>query len=157
MSPESVMYGKFTLESDIWSYGVVLWEIYNYGKQPYYGHTNEEVVQLILHGTMLNLPENCPPYIAKLIHQCWKVEPRDRIHFADIYNDLQVEFECFESTDIYPETVSNDEIKEKPAKIVQLPRPPLEPIAQLADLLDADGYLLPQETTRVNYLQTLSD
>nr|CAD7568545.1 unnamed protein product [Timema californicum] len=43
MSPESVMYGRFTLESDVWSYGVVLWEIYSMGKQPYYGHSNEEV------------------------------------------------------------------------------------------------------------------
>lgn len=43
MSPESVMYGRFTLESDVWSYGVVLWEIYSFGKQPYYGQSNEEV------------------------------------------------------------------------------------------------------------------
>ena len=43
MSPESVKYGRFTTESDVWAYGVVLWEIFSYGKQPYYGHTNEEV------------------------------------------------------------------------------------------------------------------
>lgn len=43
MAPESIVYGRFTLESDIWSYGVVLWEIYSYGKQPYYGRSNEEV------------------------------------------------------------------------------------------------------------------
>jgi len=43
MSPECVVYGRFTLESDVWSYGVVLWEIYSFGKQPYYGHSNEEV------------------------------------------------------------------------------------------------------------------
>lgn len=43
MSPESVMYGRFTLETDVWSFGVVLWEVFSFGKQPYYGHTNEEV------------------------------------------------------------------------------------------------------------------
>ena len=46
MSPESVKYGRFTTESDVWAYGVVLWEIFSYGKQPYYGHTNEEVYQI---------------------------------------------------------------------------------------------------------------
>ena len=43
MSPESILYGKFTLESDVWAFGVVLWEIFSHGKQPYYGHSNEEV------------------------------------------------------------------------------------------------------------------
>ena len=45
MSPESVKYGRFTAESDVWAYGVVLWEIFSFGKQPYYGHGNEEVCQ----------------------------------------------------------------------------------------------------------------
>jgi len=44
MSIESVVHGRYTSESDAWAYGVVLWEIYTYGKQPYYGHSNEEVL-----------------------------------------------------------------------------------------------------------------
>ena len=43
MSPESILYGKFTLESDVWSYGIVLWEVFALGVQPYYGHANEQV------------------------------------------------------------------------------------------------------------------
>lgn len=48
MAPESILYGCFTLESDVWAYGTVLWEIYTWGKQPYFGHSNEEVSHILV-------------------------------------------------------------------------------------------------------------
>ena len=43
MPPESIMYRRFSIQSDIWSFGVVLWEIFSYGKQPWFGCSNDEV------------------------------------------------------------------------------------------------------------------
>ncbi|CAL8087973.1 unnamed protein product [Orchesella dallaii] len=86
MAPESILYGCFTLESDVWAFGTVLWEIYTWGRQPYFGHTNEEVVQLLLDGVLLCPPSDCPPLIQEMMAGCWKTDSRDRFTFRQICN-----------------------------------------------------------------------
>ncbi|PSN47551.1 hypothetical protein C0J52_08384, partial [Blattella germanica] len=180
MSPESVMYGRFTLESDVWSYGVVLWEIYSLGKQPYYGQSNEEVVKLIFHGIMLIPPEDCPPVIWDLMRSCWKTEPRDRIRFPEIYSRLKkAQEEAEESpmiitnpmpppTLMYPPQISSPSItstsSSSNSQSEHLPRPPGGfPISNLntktVELLDSENYLLPQvpPASKCEYLQPLPD
>ncbi|KAJ9595214.1 hypothetical protein L9F63_013475, partial [Diploptera punctata] len=162
MSPESVMYGRFTLESDVWSYGVVLWEIYSLGKQPYYGQSNEEVVKLILQGIMLIPPEDCPQVIWDLMRSCWKTEPRDRIRFPEIYSRLKKAQEDAEESPIvstlpFPSqqitspssTSTSSSSSSCISQSEHLPRPPGGyPIPNLSaktvELLDSENYLLPQ-------------
>lgn len=48
MPPESIVYRKFTNKSDVWSFGVVLWEIFSFGKQPWYEYSNQEVLIRII-------------------------------------------------------------------------------------------------------------
>ncbi|XP_018333274.1 tyrosine-protein kinase transmembrane receptor Ror-like [Agrilus planipennis] len=158
MSPESVMYGRFTLESDVWSYGVILWEIYSYGKQPYYGHTNEEVVKLILQGIMLIPPENCPTVICELMKCCWKTEPRDRIKFPDIYERIRKTYVALESSEDESEMVKFE--SETLNRTTRLPRPPPLPAVtcEVVDLLDSEGYLVPNDVKNpVQYLQTFAE
>nr|XP_022901749.1 tyrosine-protein kinase transmembrane receptor Ror-like [Onthophagus taurus] len=145
MSPESIIYGRFTLESDIWSYGVVLWEIYSFGKQPYYGHTNEEVVNLILQGIMLIPPEDIPQVICELMQMCWKTQAKDRIRFSDIYTKLEKAYDSHE--DFENEKLINS--------LKRLPRPPPIPLTPCLDLLDKQGYLLPNSKDVAPYLETL--
>ncbi|KAK5869622.1 hypothetical protein PBY51_024325 [Eleginops maclovinus] len=61
MPPEAITYGKFSTDSDIWSFGVVLWEIFSYGLQPYYGFSNQEVMEMVRKRQLLPCPEDCPP------------------------------------------------------------------------------------------------
>lgn len=89
MAPESIMYGKFTLESDVWSFGVVLWEIYSFGKQPYYGNSNENVMKLIFQGILLSPPDTCPPKVRDIMRRCWATDPMDRLKFPEILAHLK--------------------------------------------------------------------
>ena len=61
MAPEALLEERFTIESDIWSYGVLLWEIMTLGRQPYEGLSNDEVVGYIMEKSCLNRPDECPP------------------------------------------------------------------------------------------------
>ena len=89
MSPESIVYGKFTVSSDVWSFGIVLWEIFTFGKQPFYGISNEEVVELAAHKKIIvSPPPTCPFAIGNLMLQCCNTNPKKRPTFEDIHSNL---------------------------------------------------------------------
>uniref|UniRef100_A0A8C7PI31 Tyrosine-protein kinase receptor n=1 Tax=Oncorhynchus mykiss TaxID=8022 RepID=A0A8C7PI31_ONCMY len=88
MPPESIMYRKFTTESDVWSLGVVLWEIFTYGKQPWYQLSNNEVIECITQGRVLQRPRTCPKEVYDLMLGCWQREPHMRHHIKDIHSLL---------------------------------------------------------------------
>ncbi|GLH15030.1 Tyrosine-protein kinase transmembrane receptor Ror [Gryllus bimaculatus] len=89
MPPESILYGKFTTESDVWSFGVVLWEIYSYGLQPYYGYSNQEVIDMIRSRQLLPCPEDCPSGLYSLMIECWHEIPNRRPQFPEINSRLR--------------------------------------------------------------------
>ncbi|XP_073341945.1 high affinity nerve growth factor receptor isoform X2 [Pagrus major] len=88
MPPESIMYRKFTTESDIWSFGVVLWEIFTYGKQPWYQLSNSEAIECITQGRELERPRTCPKEVYLLMQGCWQREPQQRMVIKDIHSRL---------------------------------------------------------------------
>lgn len=92
MAPESLIDGIFTTKSDVFSFGVVLWEIVTFAEQPYRGLSNEEVVTCIADGRILTQPsENCPDDIYAMMLKCWQFRPDDRITFVEIINELIAE------------------------------------------------------------------
>uniref|UniRef100_A0A670Y6A9 Tyrosine-protein kinase receptor n=1 Tax=Pseudonaja textilis TaxID=8673 RepID=A0A670Y6A9_PSETE len=88
MPPESIMYRKFTTESDVWSFGVILWEIFTYGKQPWFQLSNTEVIECITQGRVLERPRVCPKEIYDIMLGCWQREPQQRLNIKEIYKLL---------------------------------------------------------------------
>ena len=89
MPPEAIIYGKFTLQSDIWSFGVTMWELFSFGQQPYFSMTNEEVCQYVRAGQVLPCPDNCPQEIYDLMLDCWAMEPSDRPTASELHTGLR--------------------------------------------------------------------
>ena len=89
MAPETLDHNVSTIESDRWSFGVLLWEIYSQGSRPYAGVENHEIPQHIRKGYRLEQPELCPDGIYTLMQQCWSAEPEHRPPFAQVSAELQ--------------------------------------------------------------------
>nr|WEY17517.1 insulin-like growth factor 1 receptor [Anadara broughtonii] len=96
MGPESLKDGIFTSMSDVWSYGVVLWEMATLAAQPYQGLSNEEVLKYVLNGKIMERPDGCPQRLFDLMMKCWQFKPRQRPTFKEIIEmlvpDLDPEF-----------------------------------------------------------------
>ncbi|XP_072038259.1 BDNF/NT-3 growth factors receptor-like isoform X2 [Amphiura filiformis] len=86
MPPESIIYRTYSVESDVWSYGVVLWEIFEYGKQPWYGLSNHEVIEYIHNGILLDCPQNCPKEVYKIMLGCWQRQPSHRMPIKEVHD-----------------------------------------------------------------------
>ncbi|XP_056017627.1 focal adhesion kinase 1-like isoform X4 [Ostrea edulis] len=84
MAPESINFRRFTTASDVWMFGVCMWEILMYGIKPFQGVKNNDVIGKIENGERLPLPIDCPPSLYNLMCQCWSYEPSKRPSFADV-------------------------------------------------------------------------
>lgn len=89
MAPESLKDGVFTTYSDVWSFGVVLWEISSLAEQPYQGLSNEQVLKFVMDGGYLDQPDNCPERLHNLMQMCWQYNPKMRPTFIEVIEMLK--------------------------------------------------------------------
>ena len=81
MPPESIDGGKFSVASDVWSFGVLMWEMFNPSKTPYQGMNNMECAVAVCKGHRLPMPRGIPDIMAKIMESCWSQNPMRRPNF----------------------------------------------------------------------------
>ena len=84
MAPESIRNQTFSIASDVWSYGIVMWEIFNPDKKPYNTLSNTECIIAVSDGTHPSTPSSAPGTVAKLMRACWQKQPEKRPSFLVI-------------------------------------------------------------------------
>ena len=90
MAPEALIYGKFSTKADMWAFGVVIWEVFSFGLQPYWGNTNESVMEMVRRGKLLERPDCCPDKLFSLVKGgCWSFYEYQRMSFKTLETQLR--------------------------------------------------------------------
>uniref|UniRef100_A0AAA9TNR0 Protein tyrosine kinase 7 (inactive) n=1 Tax=Bos taurus TaxID=9913 RepID=A0AAA9TNR0_BOVIN len=89
MPPEAILEGDFSTKSDVWAFGVLMWEVFTHGEMPHGGQADDEVLADLQAGkARLPQPEGCPSKLYRLMQRCWALSPKDRPSFSEIANAL---------------------------------------------------------------------
>ena len=88
-APEAALYNRFSIKSDIWSFGIILYETITYGRPPYPGMTNSDASEKVERGYRMGCPDRCPEILYKMMLDCWKQEPADRPTFETLQWNLE--------------------------------------------------------------------
>ncbi|XP_061758534.1 tyrosine-protein kinase Srms [Nerophis ophidion] len=99
-APEAAIRHKFSVKSDVWSFGVLLYEMMSRGKMPYEGKSNQQVLDLLSSGARLACPSRCPHNIYRIMKDCWEAEPARRPSFHALHSQMDSIY-----THIYYKTV----------------------------------------------------
>ncbi|KAI4878354.1 hypothetical protein NFI96_033705, partial [Prochilodus magdalenae] len=88
-APEAALYGRFTIKSDVWSFGILLTELATKGRVPYPGMVNREVLDQVERGYRMPCPAECPSSMHELMLSCWRKEPEERPTFEYLQGFLE--------------------------------------------------------------------
>lgn len=87
-APEALNYGRYSSESDVWSFGILLWETFSLGVCPYPGMTNQQAREQVERGYRMSAPQNCPEEIFTIMMKCWDYKPENRPKFSELHKEL---------------------------------------------------------------------
>uniref|UniRef100_A0A2K6TDB5 Ephrin type-A receptor 10 n=1 Tax=Saimiri boliviensis boliviensis TaxID=39432 RepID=A0A2K6TDB5_SAIBB len=87
-APETLEFGHFSSASDVWSFGIVMWEVMAFGERPYWDMSGQDVIKAVEDGFRLPPPRNCPTLLHRLMLDCWQKDPGERPRFSQIHSIL---------------------------------------------------------------------
>ncbi|CAG9759921.1 unnamed protein product [Ceutorhynchus assimilis] len=102
-APESCKVGHFDHKSDVWSFGITIWEMYSFGASPYGDMKGGEAIALIDKGERLSQPEACPDHIYKKMLQCWTLDSSERPTFKELAEFFKSDPEYINVKELIPE------------------------------------------------------
>ena len=88
MPPEAIFHDEYSEKSDVWSYGVFMWEVYSMGEKPYHQRSDEEVLKCVKDDLRLAGPKTCPENVTEVMEKCWEGNPLARPTFTEVLNEI---------------------------------------------------------------------
>ena len=88
-APEAALYNRFSIKSEVWSFGVVISEVLTKGAMPYPGMNNRQVLEAVDRGYRMPKPDGCPDTLYEIMLSCWKDEPESRWTFDYLQSALE--------------------------------------------------------------------
>lgn len=87
-----IQFLRYSSKSDVWAFGVVIWEVYSLGQIPYAGMSNAETAERVKNGYRMPPPELCPKELSTVMKKCWHEKPENRPSFIQLVADLKEYF-----------------------------------------------------------------
>ncbi|CAL1533345.1 unnamed protein product [Lymnaea stagnalis] len=88
LSPEALLWGQYSCKSDVWAFGILIWELYTFGGTPYPQVTTEQLRELHEYGYRMSKPPACPEQLYRIMRACWREDPRQRPSFKQLEQTL---------------------------------------------------------------------
>ncbi|XP_029024291.1 tyrosine-protein kinase ABL1 isoform X2 [Betta splendens] len=138
-APESLAYNKFSIKSDVWAFGVLLWEIATYGMSPYPGIDLSQVYELLEKDYRMDRPEGCPEKVYELMRACWRWNPSERPSFAETHQAFETMFQESSISDEVEKELGKKGKKATPGSNQQAPELPTKTRTMRKNTDNRDG------------------